>query len=172
MPQPIEPQLAEIELVDKKKNYTVRVWLDKGFTPRFTFQNGLMDVRSLWTRILRKYPDDFPKVKGIVAARRNAITKGTLPQIHVDNVTIHGPLYDTWPRASQVALLGKSWNAAVKAEKQGKGLSDNETRIRLKEFLTQCYRRSPHDAEVDRILGLIAIQRSKDAHTLRPIATD
>ena len=33
-PQPIEPLLAEVELADEMKTYTVRVWLDQGYTPR------------------------------------------------------------------------------------------------------------------------------------------
>ena len=35
--QPIEPLLAEIDLADEPTWYTVRVWLDAGYTPRFTF---------------------------------------------------------------------------------------------------------------------------------------
>ncbi|MDG1894315.1 MAG: DUF1587 domain-containing protein [Fuerstiella sp.] len=70
-PQPVEPLLAEIELADEAKWYTVRIWLDAGFTPRFTFRNGLMDARNLWSRIQKKYPDLFPKPKrkGIVEAQ-------------------------------------------------------------------------------------------------------
>jgi hypothetical protein len=67
-PQPIEPLLAELDLADEPKWYTVRVWLDAGFTPRFTFRNGLMDARSLWARLLRKYPEQFPKPSGAASS--------------------------------------------------------------------------------------------------------
>jgi hypothetical protein len=61
--QPVEPLLAEIELADEEKWYTVRVWLDAGYTPRFTFRNGLMDARGMWAKLVRKYPEQFPKKK-------------------------------------------------------------------------------------------------------------
>ena len=48
LPQPIEPLLAQQVLEDRRRFYQVRVWLDEGFTPRFTFPNGLMDARNLW----------------------------------------------------------------------------------------------------------------------------
>lgn len=96
-PQPIEPLLAELDLADEEKWYTVRVWLDRGFTPRFTFRNGLMDARNLWSRLLKKYPDQFPARKnpGIVEARFNAIKYGKLPQIRIHEIEITGPHYDT-----------------------------------------------------------------------------
>ena len=59
-PQPIEPLLAEVDLADEPRWYTVRVWLDAGFTPRFTFRNGIMDVRKKWAPLVRKYADQFP----------------------------------------------------------------------------------------------------------------
>src|SRR5262249_43936068 len=40
LPQPIEPMLAQMDLADEPQWYTVRVWLDAGYTPRFTFLNG------------------------------------------------------------------------------------------------------------------------------------
>ena len=58
-PQPIEPLLAELDLADDLQWYTVRVWLDAGFTPRFTFRNGLMDVRNLWGQLVKKYRDQL-----------------------------------------------------------------------------------------------------------------
>jgi hypothetical protein len=60
-PQPIEPLLAEVDLADEPRWYTVRVWLDAGHTPRFTFRNGLMDVRKKWTPLVKRYADQFPR---------------------------------------------------------------------------------------------------------------
>ena len=97
-PQPIEPLLAELDLEDRAKWYTVRIWLDAGYAPRFTFRNGLMDARNLWARLLRKYPQiPKPKRRGIVGNRFNAIKYGKLPQIHIHEVEIQGPFYKTWP---------------------------------------------------------------------------
>ena len=105
--QAIEPLLTELDLSDGEDSYSVRVWLDAGYTPRFTFRNGTMDVRSLWGRLISKYPDQFPKLeRGIVAARFTAIKYGKIPQIHIDDIEIQGPFFDQWPKQSQKLLLG------------------------------------------------------------------
>lgn len=110
LPQPIEPQLAEQILADEKRWYSAMVWLDEGFTPRFTFPNGLMDARNLWSRLIRKYPDQFPpgSNQGIVKARYNAIHLGKLPHIRIYEVEIKGPIIDQWPTEPQRSLFGKT----------------------------------------------------------------
>ena len=154
LPQPVEPLLAEIELADQPKSYTVRVWLDTGFTPRFTFRNGLMDVRNLWSRLIKKYPDQFPKnsSRGIVSARFNAIKHGKLPQIHIHEIEIQGPLHDQWPTKSQLALLGDDWN----------GQTPDEDRIKelAREFASRAYRRPASDDEVQRIMKVVGVRQA------------
>ncbi|MCG8651029.1 MAG: DUF1592 domain-containing protein, partial [Pirellulales bacterium] len=157
LPQPNEPLLAEIDLQDEPAWYTVRVWLDQGITPRFTFENGLMDARNLWSRVIRKYPDLFPKniAKGIVAARFNAIKHGKLPQIHIHEIEIEGPCYDHWPTESHRALLGNDWQEAVRLG----NLSPQEMRPHLRRFMTRAYRRPVQDQEIDRIMEVIRVRR-------------
>ncbi len=156
LPQPIEPLLAEIELSDEPQTYTVRVHLDEGYTPRFTFQNGLMDARNLWNRVIRKYPELFPEkiASGIVAARYNAIAHGKLPQIHIDDIEIRGPLHEAWPTASQRALFGEDWDGSQTE------FDDNETRQRLTELATRAYRRPARTDEIDRIMTVFVTRRS------------
>ena len=155
--QPIEPLLAELDLADKPDWYTVRIWLDRGYTPRFTFRNGLMDVRNLWSRLLREYKDQFPprKNSGIVEARFNAIKYGKLPQIHIHEIEISGPFYDEWPRASQRLAFGENWKPSGSNE----FLSPKEVRTQLAHFISRAYRRPSTDAEIDRILTVIATRR-------------
>ena len=156
-PQPVEPLLAELELSDEMASYSVRVWLDRGYTPRFTFRNGLMDARNLWSRVQKKYPELFPKTgSGIVAARYNAIAKGKLPQIHVDDIEIQGPFYDSWPRPSQRALLGEDWEQAARSQQ----LSDEKMRKHLERFLALAYRRPVESTEIERILGVIHVRQA------------
>jgi hypothetical protein len=156
-PQPIEPLLAEMDLADEPKWYTVRVWLDAGFSPRFTFRNGLMDARNMWGRIVKKYPEQFPrsKTRGIVENRFNAIKYGKLPQIHIHEVEIEGPLYATWPTPAAKVLLGDDWEAAHRSG----SLSESQMRTHLKRFASQAYRRPARDDEVDRLLQIVAIRR-------------
>jgi hypothetical protein len=156
-PQPIEPLMAELELADEPQWYTVRIWLDAGFTPRFTFRNGLMDARNMWGKLVRKYPERFspPERGGIVEHRRNAITQGKLPQIHIYEVEVSGPYYDEWPTASQKAVLGGDWEA-VQASGE---LSEEQMRRHLTAFASRAYRRPAQAEEIDRLLRLIGQRR-------------
>lgn len=156
-PQPIEPLLAEMDLADEPKWYTVRVWLDAGFAPRFTFRNGLMDARNMWGKMMRKYPEQFPKPirGGIVEHRFNAIKYGKLPQIHIHEVQITGPLYESWPTASQRAVLGDDWETS-----QPSGmLSEAQMRRNLMRLATQAYRRPVSSDEVERLMQVISARR-------------
>jgi Protein of unknown function (DUF1592)/Protein of unknown function (DUF1588)/Protein of unknown function (DUF1585)/Protein of unknown function (DUF1587)/Protein of unknown function (DUF1595)/Planctomycete cytochrome C len=157
LPQPIEPLLAEQELADEVKWYTARIWLDEGYTPRFTFRNGLMDVRELWSKLIKKYRDQFPQDidSGIVSMRFNAIKHGKLPQIHLHEVEIEGPIMDEFPTASQRALLGKHWDPLMPSL-----LDPDDIPKRVREFASRAYRRPATDEEVKRILAVIRIRRS------------
>lgn len=167
-PQPIEPLLAEIELADEAQWYTVRVRLDKGYTPRFTFRNGLMDARTLWNRLLKKYPDQFPKPVrgGIVEHRYNAIAYGKLPQIHIHEIEISGPHFEQWPTASQRALLGEDCERILATGK----LPQEQSRQLVERFLKRAYRRLPTEEEVSRILRIIATRETAAASPLDAFA--
>jgi hypothetical protein len=156
-PQPIEPLLAELDLADDAQWYTARIWLDAGFTPRFTFRNGLMDARNLWGRLVKKYRDEFPEPVrgGIVEHRFNAIKFGKLPQIHIHEVEIAGPYYGEWPTPSQRAVLGDDWETVH----QTGTLSEAQMRTHLTRFASQAYRRPAQTEEIDRLLQLIAVRR-------------
>lgn len=158
-PQPIEPLLADIALDDEDAQYTVKVWLDAGFTPRFTFRNGLMDVRNMWGRLVKKYRDQFPKPKrpGIVEHRFNAIKYGKLPQIHVDDIRIRGPLLEEWPTASQRAVFGPQ--AAMILE--SRQMSRQQMEDQLQRFLPRAYRRPVTVAERQRVLQVIDDRRQQ-----------
>lgn len=167
-PQPIEPLLAEIDLADEPQWYTVRVWLDAGYTPRFTFQNGLMDVRNLWSQLLKKYKDEFPprKDSGIVEARFNAIKYGKLPQIHIHEIDIEGPFYETWPTAGHRAILGDDWESVQLSG----AISEPAMREHLTAFATRAYRRPATTEEVDRVMQVIAVRREAGRDTLEAYA--
>lgn len=163
-PQPIEPLLAEIDLEDRQKWYTVRVRLDAGYTPRFTFRNGLMDARNLWGKLVRKYPDQFPKPRkrGIVADRYNAIKFGKLPQIHIHEIEIKGPFYEQWPTKSHRAVLGDDWE---KVQQTGK-VSTEQMRKHLTTFASRAYRRPVQQAEIDRIMQVIQVRQQAGRSSL------
>lgn len=166
-PQPVEPLLAEIELADEMKWYTVRIPLDAGLTPRFTFQNGLMDVRNLWARLIREYPDGFPKKsRGIVQNRFNAISLGKLPQIQIHEIEISGPYFDEWPTASHRALLGDSCRSILETGE----MSREQMRQSLGRLATRAFRRPVSPERLTRLLQIADVRMSAGRQPLEAYA--
>ena len=168
LPQPIEPLLAEIDLADNVQWYTVRVWLDAGHTPRFTFRNGLMDARNLWGSLVKKYKDQFPKPNrpGIVENRFNAIKYGKLPQIHIHEIEIEGPLYDKWPTESQKAVFGDNAAEIQSADE----ITIQQMRDQLKKLASRAYRRSVSDKEIDHIMAVVNQQQAAGRSSIEAYA--
>ncbi|HEY2574105.1 MAG TPA: DUF1592 domain-containing protein, partial [Verrucomicrobiaceae bacterium] len=132
-PQPLEPLLAEAPLKDNSPEWhTFKVWLDAGFTPRFTWLNGLSD-----TGIRRAARGN---------QRQNALK---LPHIRIHEVVIRGPLYEQWPPAGQQAIFG------------GPAFDAHRTRQMIESFATRAYRRPARADEVNRILAIVE-QRGQD----------
>lgn len=110
--QPIQPLLAEAVIEDDElKWYKFEVPLDRGFTPRFTFENGQHDVRGSYGRIFRQHRQSFPKdargAQGIVEMRNAAVRVGELPQIRIHEVQIKGPLASSPQKSILEKILGE-----------------------------------------------------------------
>ncbi|MCH1495336.1 MAG: DUF1592 domain-containing protein [Rubripirellula sp.] len=152
LPQPIEPLLAEQTLADEKRWYSCVVWLDEGFTPRFTFPNGLMDARNLWSRLIRKYPDQFPpgSNQGIVKARYNAIALGKLPHIRIYDIEIEGPILEQWPTAPQRELFGAD---RERNPSHHEAMNQQAYRDQILHLARRAYRRPVLNHEADRLLS-------------------
>ena len=154
LPQPIEPQLGETIVKDDEPEWhTFRVWLDRGYTPRFTFPNGMMSVRNAYGRLLRQYNNTFPeelrRTTGIVEARVVVMRHGQLPHIRIHEVEIRGPLVEQWPPAGQQMILG------------GKPFEPERTREILQSFADRAYRRPARSDEVDRLMKVVATRRQQ-----------
>ena len=167
-PQPIEPLLTEFDLADEPKWYTVRVWLDAGYTPRFTFQNGLMDVRNIWGQLTTKYAKDFParSDRGIVENRLYSIKYGKLPQIRIHEIEIKGPLYDEWPTAGQRSVLGADCELIQKSGE----ISDAQIRRQLSDVASRAYRRPVRPEEIDRLDSVVEIRRQAGRTSIEAFA--
>lgn len=153
-PQPIEPLLAERDLEDGAHWYTFKIWLDRGFTPRFTYRNGTMDVRGLWGKIVGRYKDQFPPKKrgGIVEVRYNAIAYGKMPQIRIHEVEIEGPIFAEWPTPTLQSVLGNQWETV---KDDADSWTPAAMRRQLKVVADRVYRRPVRDEELDRIMQVI-----------------
>lgn len=142
--QPIQPLLDEAIVSDDDFQwYTFRVRLDKGFVPRFTFENGIHNVRSAWTRVykndLDKLPESIRKEKGIYDQRIAIIKNGHMPHIRIDQVKIRGPIEIRWPTSSQLAVLGQE--------------SFDESNIMelIKKFASRAFRRPVEKQELEQL---------------------
>lgn len=146
-PQPIEPTLAEFELADdEQKWYSATVWIDAGFTPRFTFPNGTISLRRCFGPIskkLAKQSDGKPKNADFGNRRLLTMKHGKLPHIRIHEVEIRGPIYDDWPPAGQRSVLGDQPFAAER------------TRTLLTGFARRAYRRPPEPIEIDRLMQFV-----------------
>ncbi len=162
-PQPIEPLLAEVELADGRRWYEQHVWLDAGYTPRFTFRNGPIDARKLFYLLPKRYPEWYPKEaqKGIVVGRASTIKQGKLPQIRIHEVEIVGPYYKSWPTSSQKALLGDDAETILASG----DIPDIHSLLRR--FLTRAYRRPVTDEDIDRIVRIIETREQEGRTALK-----
>ncbi len=136
-PQPIEPVLAETTLGENGPQWhTFRVWLDAGYTPRFTFPNGMQseDIRNLVDR----RPGKFRGVK--------------IPHIQIHEVRIRGPLYDQWPPAGQQLVFG------------GRAFEASRTREILEMFASRAFRRPARAEEGDELMTVVE-ERRKDGRS-------
>lgn len=154
LPQPIEPQLAETVIGDDAPDwYEFKVWLDEGYTPRFTFPNGMIDGRGAFSRVLARHNKLFPehvrKTRGIFEARPVVLRHGQFPHIRISEVEIRGPLPKSWPPASHLAMLGEE------------GFQPGREREILRRFASRAYRRPAREDEVDRLLRVVETRRSE-----------
>lgn len=95
--QPIEPKLAEFVLDDGPPRWVeASIHLDKEFAPRFTFENGIHDVRGSFGRVFKYHRETLPKsvrkTSGIFRHRIAVIEHGQMPHIRIHRVEIEGPL--------------------------------------------------------------------------------
>lgn len=155
--QSLQPLLAEVEVADDTLQwYTFRVHLDQGFTPRFTFENGLNAVRGLHGKLHRIYNKTLPESvrtgKGIVANRNAMLKYGKVPQIRIHEITIKGPLIERWPTASVAALIPSGEFQA------------DDARPLIRRFASKAYRRPITDQE-DATLGRVYQSRLDDGHS-------
>ncbi len=162
--QPIQPLLAESPIAGGEPQwYTFQVPLDRGYSPRFTFPNGMVEVRPTYGRVMRKYRDSLPEesqeAKGIFRIRKALIKDGLLPHIRIHEVEIRGPIDVDWPPAPQRAVLGDEPFSPERIEEL------------LQRFARRAYRRPVRPGEVQRLMALVDA-RLAEGHTPRDAFKD
>ena len=157
--QPIQPLLAEATIKDNELAwYTFKIPLDKGFAPRFTFENGMHDVRGAYGRVLKNQKDTLPaevhSSHGIVEARKAVIKYGYLPQIRIHEIRLNGPIGVQSPTPSQQILLG------------GKSFEPSRVPELLRRFASRAYRRP---ATQEESAGLLSVYEGRIADGRPPL---
>ena len=156
--QPIEPVLAETTLEDGGPYWlSFRVRLDAGYQPRFTFPNGMNDVRRVFSQYPHRFPQFLPPdqrnvAPGIVAGRIAMMKYAPLPQIRIHEVQIRGPIDAPADSPSKNLLYS------------GQPFSPGRAREIITSFANRAYRRPATPVEIDRLVA-IANKRQAEGKT-------
>ncbi|MCG8602410.1 MAG: DUF1592 domain-containing protein [Verrucomicrobiales bacterium] len=140
-PQAIEPVLAKTLVPDDKEEWLkMKVWLEKGQTPRFIFPNGPYESRASVITINKRYKDEFEgKTSRSGVGRAHILRQGKLPHIRINEIKVHGPLAEEGGSKEEVAVFGKGGFQAEKALGQ------------LRDFARRAYRRPLDEADQKQI---------------------
>ncbi|MCB1123161.1 MAG: DUF1592 domain-containing protein, partial [Verrucomicrobiae bacterium] len=144
IPQRIEPTLASFTLPDDDPQWCeATVWMDEGFTPRFIFPNGTINLRSAFAPMFEKIsPELGENLENNFGNRKFVTLKyGKLPHIRIHEVEITGPLYDEWPSPAQKALL------------QGEAFDPANSERLILDFAQRAYRRPVTHQESEELLA-------------------
>lgn len=145
--QSIEETLALFDLPDDEPVWMeTRIWLDKGFQPRLTYQNGPYFFKVLPHIIHRRFPEKFP-IKLVYSNWWDVCQNIKTPQIRIHEVEIEGPFYDSWPPRSHAAIFGE------------RPFSQDRIGEIIEQFATRAFRRPVKPHELESILDLVQLQR-------------
>lgn len=166
---PSEVRVAEFELGDDgPRVYEARVWLEAGYVPRVTYDNGpsVMPMLEFFNLRAKHHPelvDLYPGRQWKDDSER-LFTEGADflrvyagPRVRVFSIELEGPFYPTWPPASRTRLLG---------EEQPIDLAATFTR-----FADRAFRRPLDEGELDPILELVERERVAGASELDALRT-
>ncbi len=144
-PQPFEKVLARLEVPEGEPQWRkATVWLDKGYTPRFIWINGLSGARSLHSRIgLQMLKKEGRGNNPFGSHYVKTLKEGKLPHIRIHEIKIRGPIYDEWPPASRTAVLGE------------KPFAVGRTKAILRDFASRAFRREATGEELKRLMAVV-----------------
>jgi len=154
LPQPYEPDLGTFELSDNGPQwYTVRSWLDRGFSPRFNYMNGAFNIRPVYAKtakiVHQEIDHEIPAEDRKLEDKAFSIKYAKIPHIRIYEVEITGPLFDDWPTPSWKVIMG------------GEEFDPKKTRKILKNFADRAYRRPALKPEVNRLMAVVNARLEK-----------
>ncbi len=144
IPQRVEPILASFTLPDDQLEWhEATVWLDEGYTPRFTFPNGTNNLRSAFRPLFDAIAPSLDETLADNFGNRKwvALKHGKLPHIRIHEVVIEGPIYDSWPSLAQSSILGRS------------PFDPRRVQTLIRNFATKAFRRPAQEVEIESLMG-------------------
>ncbi|MFL3657536.1 MAG: DUF1592 domain-containing protein [Opitutales bacterium] len=149
LPQPHEPDLGIFVLkYDGPDWYAAEAWLDKGFSPRYIYPNGSMNIRPAFREVsnlgIKNPGPSVPKEDLKADYMALAIKHGGIPHISIHEVEVTGPHYEEWPTVTWKAIVGSG------------AFNSKKTRKIVQGFADRAYRRPASDGEVDRLMRVVS----------------
>jgi len=149
LPQPHEPDLGIFALKDDGPDwYTAEAWLDKGFSPRYIYPNGSMNIRPAFREVsnlvIKNPGPSVPKEDLKADYMALAIKHGGIPHIRIHEVEVTGPHYEEWPTVTWKAIVGSG------------AFNPKKTRKIVQGFADRAYRRPASKGEVDRLMRVVS----------------
>ena len=146
--QSIEKTLAVFDLPDNEPQWQEQtIWLDQGFQPRMTYQNGPYFFKALPHIIHREFPEKFP-IKLVYSNWWPVCQNIKTPQIRVHEVELEGPFFDQWPPASHQMIFGQQ------------PFEFDQIPEILQRFATRAFRRPVREQELATILTMVESRRA------------
>ena len=197
--------LLELDLPDDEPEvFEERIWLDKGYQPRFTFPNGPNRTKPLRSYTVGEFPERFTefikflgpkdsefrklpeKYIGLANKAKHPVAgKGTEgrkfdstkfytnknssqgwmawtrafegPRVRVFEVSLEGPFYDEWPRASHHELYGDN------------SIELKNAVVILDRFAYRVFRRKATKEEIEVLVKLVEAQAASGRSDLEAI---
>lgn len=150
--QSTQRELAVWDLPDDQRTWLeTRVWLEKGEFFRLDFPNGPTNANSRLTSYLKTHKRDSLSPEQLAAFEEQFKSAKDWcvpmyfesPRIHVSNIEITGPHFESWPPASRRILLGDK-----------EYTSDRAAEV-LEAFASRAWRRPVEKAEITPFVELV-----------------
>jgi Protein of unknown function (DUF1592)/Protein of unknown function (DUF1588)/Protein of unknown function (DUF1585)/Protein of unknown function (DUF1587)/Protein of unknown function (DUF1595)/Planctomycete cytochrome C len=146
--------LAETVVADGGPHwYTFKVPLDEGFSPRFTFPNGMLSIRSAYSKLANQHkallpPEGRKILGGIVGNRIALLSFGQIPHLRIHEVVVRGPLAE-----SPALPIRRIQNDQV--------ISEEHVSELLERFASRAYRRPAKPEEITDLLSVYQRRRKQ-----------
>ncbi len=146
--------LAEAVIADGGPHwYAFKIPLDEGFSPRFTFPNGMLSIRTAYSKLVNQHKDLLPpegrKMIGGIVGNRIALFKyGQLPHLRIHEVVVRGP-------------LAESPSLPIHRIRNESSLSEEHVSEVLERFASRAYRRPCKPEELQHLLSVYGNRRKQ-----------